>query len=50
MTKEYLLARLREMEGGDPENDHAEADRLLLDFINDPEIAAAYKAIPKWYA
>lgn len=46
-----LLVALRELgEPGDPEYAHGEADRLLLDYLNDPEITAAYEAITRWYA
>jgi hypothetical protein len=34
----------------DTELVHHRADDLLLHYINDPEIAAAYDAVPKWYA
>jgi hypothetical protein len=29
---------------------HHTADWLLVEFINDPEIEAAWKAVPKWYS
>ena len=53
MTRDALLQVLREIvarDSGDIEVDHAEADKALLEFINDDEIAAAYAAIDKWYA
>lgn len=51
MTKDELIARLRELaESGDTERAHGEADDALLAYINDPDIAAAYDAIEKWYA
>lgn len=34
----------------DTEQGHIDADTLLLRYINDPEIAAAYDALHKWYA
>lgn len=34
----------------DEEVAHADADKALLDYIDDPEITKAYEAIPKWYA
>jgi len=34
----------------DYEQDHIDADELLLEYINDPEIAAAFEAIGKYYA
>jgi hypothetical protein len=49
-----LARELRELCGlgdvGDPEHAHTEADRLLLDFIDDDEVRAAFEAVPKWYA
>ncbi len=58
MTRDELLAALRAIAdrsspiftGGDPEANHGEADQLLIDFINDPDVTAAYGAIDKWYA
>lgn len=35
---------------GDPEADHVKADRLLLEYIGDEEITAAFEKIEKWYA
>lgn len=53
LTKEELiheLAVIAEVNADDPESGHADADRALLRFINDPEITAAYEAVyPKWY-
>lgn len=51
MTKEELIQRLREIKNNsDKEMGHMEADSLLLDYIGDDEIAAAYESISKWYA
>lgn len=51
MTRDELLATLREQaENGDTEDAHHEADAAPLDYINDPEIRAAYDAVEKWYA
>jgi hypothetical protein len=54
MTRDELLAKLRELgnedDARDPEADHARADDLLLEYINDPEIAEAFNAFDKWYA
>jgi hypothetical protein len=57
MKKEELIAKLKEIEGKkktepyyDTENGHGEADALLLEFINDPEIEKAYDEVEKWYA
>lgn len=32
------------------EDDHYEADQILLDFIYDPEIERLFDSIGKWYA
>ena len=51
MTREELLARLREcIANADAEACHLEADRALLDYINDPEVTALYGQAEKWYA
>jgi len=54
ITRDEALSELRRMAGpdglGDIENAHSYADQLLLRLIADPEIAAAYVAVPKWYA
>lgn len=34
----------------DPESDHADADDLLLELIDDQEVTDAFNAIRKWYA
>ncbi len=34
----------------DPEDDHREADKLLLAFINDEQVTQAFSDIEKWYA
>lgn len=56
MTREELIAELTAMhykdgvERRDSEADHACADELLLQFIDDSRIRAAYAAVEKWYA
>lgn len=46
-----LLAALRALHGaGDTEWQHMEADRLILDYLDDAEIAEAWAPVPKWYA
>ena len=51
MTKADLIKRLGELrDDGDVEANHEEADRLLLGFINDPDITAAFDDVRKWYA
>lgn len=53
MTKAELAAKLREiadLASGDPETAHSLADKLLLDYIGDDEVTAAFWSIEKWYA
>ncbi len=51
MSKEELLKIFDELSSGiDPESAHSKADDILLQFINDAEVSAAYKDIPRWYA
>ncbi len=49
--KKALIERLERLASlNDRESAHGEADDALIEYINDPEIAAAYSAIEKWYA
>jgi hypothetical protein len=58
MTRDEALRCLRELDNGDPEDGHIEADEILLTllsqveraFFGDEKIAEAFHAIPKWYA
>lgn len=52
LTKTQLLEQLKSIhaQSRDPEGDHVNADQLLLDYINDPEITQAFELIDKWYA
>lgn len=53
LTKEKLIKKLSELEEkheGEKESIHIAADDLLLEYINDKEIADAFNAIEKWYA
>lgn len=56
MTKEKLLERLQSISEAqysgrwDGEQDHIDADKLLLEYINDSEITKAFNHIHKWYA
>ena len=46
-----ILAALQALQASsDPERAHAEADELLLVWISDNEVRAAFEAIKKWYA
>jgi hypothetical protein len=51
LTKKQLIARLNKLEKSrDTESAHCEADALLVEFIDDRDIADAYNRIHKWYA
>lgn len=55
MTKGELIKLLNQLEkevddGGDVEAAHVDADNLLLDFIDDPDIRDAFVDIKKWYS
>jgi hypothetical protein len=52
MSKKQLVAALLKLNVGhvDEEEAHSKADRLLLEYINEPEVTEAWENIPKWYA
>ena len=53
MEKKDLIEKLRLLSlnrGGDVERIHTEADRFLLDYIDDKEVEDMYSKIDKWYA
>lgn len=52
ISRKDLLSSLKELhdEQGDIEAMHAEADELLLRYINDTEVEEAFEEVPKWYA
>jgi len=53
MTKKELIVELKkcaEASTFDAEEAHRDADKALLIFIDDIEIADAYKSIRRWYA
>ena len=52
ISREELISKLKELIGDemDPEASHAEADELLLNYINDPEIEKVFEEVPKWYS
>ena len=52
ISRAALIASLKELVGdnSDPEATHAEADELLLQYINDPEIEKVFEEVPKWYS
>lgn len=49
-----LINNLRALDGERPsayaETDHSTADDLLIEYIDDPDIEAAYECVGKWYA
>lgn len=50
MTKEELVKKLKKLgKSRDPEEAHVEADRLLIEFINDSDIEKSYQSIFKYY-
>ena len=51
ISRAELLSRLQELsdDSADIEAVHAEADELLLSYINDKEIEKAFDEVPKWY-
>lgn len=49
-ARDELLGKLRAFaKSSHPEWRHYDADQALVDYINDPEIAAAYDAVRKRY-
>lgn len=51
MNKQELLQKLEECaENGDTQGAHIEADKALLEFIDDEEITEAFRSWRKWYA
>lgn len=51
MNIRELVIRLEKLQkSGDQESTHLEADRLLLEYINEQEVIDAYEGIDKWYA
>ena len=51
MTREEAIEELKKLADlDDPEEAHIRADLILLELLNDYEVAKAYGAIGKWYA
>jgi hypothetical protein len=49
--KDELIEKLHALVNGSPsEENHIEADGLLVAYIDDEDIAEAYHAIRKWFA
>lgn len=50
MSRDELIAILRDTHGGDYEAAHDNADKALLAYINDPEITAAFRSQTRYTA
>jgi hypothetical protein len=51
LLKELAKIRKRQEEGqASIDEDHEDADSLLVSFIDDEEISIAFHAISKWYS
>ncbi len=51
VLKSFILAQFRALANNpDKEYAHSEADDLLLNYLGDKDITAAFKAIGGWYA
>jgi hypothetical protein len=48
--KDKLVADLKKCANEDTESGHMHADVLLLEYINDPDVTAAWRALDKWFA
>lgn len=53
MTRDELLEKLRwcvQYDEADPEATHCEADRALIDYLNDSEVTDLYNQLTRWCA
>ena len=50
IEKLQAIAKLESQGGNDIEANHVNADKLLLEFINNPEVERIYNSFEKWYA
>lgn len=53
MSKAELIEELKaaaEVSALDAEVGHSQADRALVEFINDPDVTEAFEAIERYYA
>lgn len=53
MTKPELLQQLEELKTlsiAEPDSAHSEADMVLLEYINDPDISEVFLNIKRWYS
>jgi hypothetical protein len=52
--RHFLIKRLKEIQIDHPDDDaegwHEIADSLIIEYINDQEIAEAFRSVPKWYS
>ena len=48
--RDKLIEYLKGLKDIDEEVAHLWADEALLDYIEDPEVAEAFRAVPKYYA
>lgn len=50
ITKEQLIAILKDNCDKDLERAHERSDDALLNYINDPDVTKAFNSVDKWYA
>jgi hypothetical protein len=51
MTKKEAIEKLKAAaKTFDADTAHRDADDILVQYIKDPQITRAYKAVPKWYS
>lgn len=52
MTRTELAEALAAIDDGHlaEERCHLRADRLLLEYIDDPAVTAAFEKVPRWYS
>lgn len=53
LTKEQLIMKLKALHDLEPEEAHGESDKLLLEFIDDPDITKAIQELIEsqpWWA
>lgn len=48
--QDFCFAERQAKKDGDPQDDHMEADELLLKYIGNEEVKEAFESIEKWYA
>ena len=50
LAKLHALREAQDQDEGDPEQEHVDADQILLDLIGDERISEAFNSLMKWYA